>query len=292
VLTKEVVQKIHRIEITTKQLVQDLFSGEYHSVFKGQGIEFTEVREYQPGDDVRSIDWNVTARYGYPHVKKFREERELLVMLLVDLSSSQNFGTAQRFKLEIAAEISAVLAYSAIANHDKVGLLIFTDQIERVIPPQKGRYHVLRLIREVLYYRPQGIGTDLTLALEYVGRMLHRRSIIFLISDFVAGNYEKALKTLSRKHDMIALRIRDPREYSLPRIGYLELEDAESGQQFLVNTKDATLQRQFGLIQYQHNQNLERLLQQTQLDKIEIQTDQSYVEPLVRFFRMRAKRFR
>ena len=291
-LTREVISKIHRIEITTKHLVQDLFSGEYHSVFKGQGIEFTEVREYQPGDDIRTIDWNVTARYGYPFVKKFREERELLVMILVDLSASQKFGTAERFKDEIAAELSAVLAYAAIQNNDKVGLLIFTDQIEKVIPPKKGRYHVLRLIREVLYFQPSGRGTNLGLALEYAGRMLHRRSIIFLISDFLAGDYEKALKTLSRKHDIVALRVKDPREEQLPPLGYLELEDAETGQQYLIDSSDKTLQRQFGLIRYKQREDWENLLKQINLDRIEIVTNRSYVEPLVQFFRKRAKRFR
>ena len=291
-LTREVISKIHRIEITTKHLVQDLFSGEYHSVFKGQGIEFTEVREYQPGDDIRTIDWNVTARYGYPFVKKFREERELLVMILVDLSASQKFGTVERFKNEIAAELSAVLAYAAIQNNDKVGLLIFTDQIEKVIPPKKGRYHVLRLIREALYFQPSGRGTNLSLALEYAGRMLHRRSIIFLISDFLTGGYEKALKTLSRKHDIIALRVKDPREEQLPPLGFLELEDAETGQQFLIDSSDKTLQRQFGLIRYKQREDWENLLKQINLDRIEIATNRSYVEPLVQFFRKRAKRFR
>ena len=291
-LTKEIISKIRRIEITTKHLVQDLFSGEYHSVFKGQGMEFIEVREYQVGDDVRNIDWNVTARSGFPYVKKFREERELLVMILVDLSSSQRFGTAQRFKIEIAAEISAVLAFSAIQNNDKVGILIFTDQIERVIPPKKGRYHVLRLIREVLYYQPQGKGTNLALALEYAGRMLHRRSIIFLISDFMASGYEKPLKTLSRKHDIIALRIKDPREERLPEVGLLELEDAETGQQYLIDSSHPTLQRQFGLISYKNREDWDTFLKQISLDRIEIGTDSSYVEPLVQFFRKRAKRFR
>ncbi len=291
-LTKEVISKIRRIEITTKHLVQDLFSGEYHSVFKGQGIEFTEVREYQPGDDIRSIDWNVTARFGYPFVKKFREERELLVMILVDLSASQRFGTVQRFKNEIAAELSAVLAYSAIQNNDKVGLLVFTDQIEKVIPPKKGRNHVLRLIREVLYYQPQGRGTNLALALEYAGRMLTRHSIIFVISDFLSSGYEKALKTLSGRHDIIALRIKDPKEEQFPRLGFLEFEDAETGQQFLVDSSDKTLQRQFGLIRYKQKQDWENLLKQIDLDRIEISTDRSYVEPLVQFFRKRAKRFR
>jgi uncharacterized protein (DUF58 family) len=291
-LTKEVISKIRRIEITTKHLVQDLFSGEYHSVFKGQGIEFIEVREYQPGDDIRSIDWNVTARYGYPFVKKFREERELLVMILVDLSASQRFGTVQRFKNEIAAELSAVLAYSAIQNNDKVGLLVFTDQIEKVIPPKKGRNHVLRLIREVICYQPHGKGTNLTLALEYAGRMLTRHSIIFVISDFLSSGYEKALKILSGRHDLIAIRIKDPKEEQFPQLGFLELEDAETGQQFLLDSSDKTFQRQFGLIRYRQKQDWENFLKQIDLDRIEISTDRSYVEPLVQFFRKRAKRFR
>ncbi|MCI0532237.1 MAG: DUF58 domain-containing protein [candidate division Zixibacteria bacterium] len=291
-LTSDVIKKIKRIEITTKHQVQDLFSGQYHSVFKGQGIEFQEVREYIPGDDVRNIDWNVTARYGFPYIKKYREERELSVMILVDLSSSQKFGTAQKLKQEIAAEISAVLAFSAIQNNDKVGLLIFTDQIEKVISPQKGRYHVLRLIREVLYFHPRFQGTNLALALESADRMLNRRSIIFLISDFIDTGYEKQLKIASRRHDIIGIRIKDPRERKLPRLGLVEMEDAETGQQFTIDTSDPRLQRQFGLISYHQEEEWKRLTRQSGLDHIEIDTSQSYVNPLVKFFRGRAKRYR
>jgi len=291
-LPKEVIRKIRRIEISTKRLVNDVFSGEYHSIFKGRGMEFMEVREYQPGDDIRIIDWNVTARYGYPFVKKFKEERELTVVFLVDASSSGQFGTKERLKEEIAAEICSVLAYSATKNNDKVGMVIFTDTIEKYIPPKKGRYHVLRLIREVLYFKPENKGTDINLALEFLGRVVKRRAIIFLVSDFLSGEFEKLLRIANKKHDVIAIRITDPRELELPDVGFLELEDAETGEQILIDTKDSTVRQSFSDGTYRERSILDRMFRSMDLDNIQILTDKPYINPLMGFFRQRAKRFR
>jgi uncharacterized protein (DUF58 family) len=291
-LPKEVITKIRRIEIRTKRLVNDVFSGEYQSIFKGRGMEFMEVREYQPGDDIRIIDWNVTARYGYPFVKKFKEERELTVIFLVDASSSGQFGTKDRLKEEIAAELCSVLAYSATKNNDKVGMVIFTDRIEKYIPPKKGRYHVLRLIREVLYFKPENKGTDINLALEFLGRVIKRKAIIFLISDFLSGEFEKLLRIANKKHDVIAIRITDPRELELPDVGFLELEDAETGEQILIDTTDPTVRKSFSDSAYRERSVLDRTFRSMDLDNMQILTDKPYIEPLMGFFRLRARRFR
>jgi uncharacterized protein (DUF58 family) len=291
-LPKEVIRKIRGIEIRTKRLVNDVFSGEYHSIFKGRGMEFMEVREYQPGDDIRIIDWNVTARYGYPFVKKFKEERELTVIFLVDASSSGQFGTKERLKEEIAAELCSVLAYSATKNNDKVGMIIFTDKIEKHIPPKKGRYHVLRLIREVLYFNPESKGTDINLALEFLGRVIKRKAIVFLISDFLSGEFEKLIRIANRRHDVIAIRITDPRELELPDVGFLELEDAETGEQILIDTKDSQVRKSFSDTAYRERSILDRTFRSMDLDNIQILTDKPYIEPLMGFFRLRAKRFR
>jgi len=291
-LPKEVIRKIRGIEIRTKRLVNDVFSGEYHSIFKGRGMEFMEVREYQPGDDIRIIDWNVTARYGYPFVKKFKEERELTVIFLVDASSSGQFGTKERLKEEIAAELCSVLAYSATKNNDKVGMVIFTDRIEKYVPPKKGRYHVLRLIREVLYFKPEHKGTDINLALEFLGRVVKRRAIVFLVSDFLGGEIEKLLRIANKKHDVIAIRITDPRELELPDAGFLELEDAETGEQILIDTRDPVIRKSFSDSAYGERSILDRMFRSMDLDNIQILTDRPYIEPLMGFFRLRAKRFR
>jgi uncharacterized protein (DUF58 family) len=291
-LPKEIIKKIRGIEIRTKRLVNDVFSGEYHSIFKGRGMEFMEVREYQPGDDIRIIDWNVTARYGYPFVKKFKEERELTVIFLVDASSSGQFGTRDRLKEEIAAELCSVLAYSATKNNDKVGMVIFTDRIEKYVPPKKGRYHVLRLIREVLYFRPENKGTDINLALEFLGRVIKRRAIVFLISDFLSGEFEKLIRIANKRHDVIAVRITDPRELELPDVGFLELEDAETGEQILIDTKDPNIRKSFSDTAYRERSILDRMFRSMDLDNIQILTDKPYIEPLMGFFRLRAKRFR
>jgi uncharacterized protein (DUF58 family) len=289
-IPKEVLKKIRRIEIRTKKLVNDLFSGEYHSSFKGQGMEFEEVRQYEPGDDIRLIDWNVTARTGYPHIKKFREERELSVVLLVDASSSGQFGTRERFKNEIAAELSALLAFSAIKNNDKVGMIIFTDSIEKFIPPQKGRAHVLRLIREILYFKPTGRGTDIGGALEYFNRVIKRRSVVFLISDFLSEGFYKPLQIANNKHDIIAVKITDPRETAFDSIGLIELEDAETGEVYMIDTGSKEFRREFAARAQEDTFNLKKGFQLINLDFINIRTDQSYIIPLINFFKMRERR--
>jgi uncharacterized protein (DUF58 family) len=291
-LPKEIIRKVRRIEIRTKRLVNDVFSGEYHSIFKGRGMEFEEVREYQPGDDVRVIDWNVTARYGHPFVKRFKEERELTVMILVDASSSGEFGTAQRMKGEIAAELCSVLAFSAIKNNDRVGMIIFTDRVEKYIPPKKGSSHVLRLIREVLYFEPQHQRTDINCALEFLGRVIKRRSVVFLVSDFLSSGFEKLLAIANKKHDLVAIKIADPRETELPNVGFIELEDTETGEQIVIDTRNPEVRRSFQQYSLKEKRNLDRSFRSVNLDHIYITTDRSYVEPLMAFFRLRAKRFR
>jgi len=289
-IPKELLKKIRHIEIHTKRLVNDLFSGEYHSTFKGQGMEFEEVRQYQPGDDIRLIDWNVTARTGYPYVKKFREERELSVVLMVDASSSGRFGTRERFKSETAAELCALLAFSAIKNNDKVGLIIFTDRIEKFVPPQKGRSHVLRLIREILYFEPEGTGTDVAGALEYFNKVIKRKSVVFLISDFLSDGYLKPLQISNNKHDVVAMKVSDPREAAFENVGLIELEDAETGEVILINTGSKEFRREFAARAREDNENLKKSLQLINVDFINIQTGESYIAPLVNFFKMREKR--
>ena len=235
-LPRDVLRQIRRLHLRARRAVEDLLGGEYHSVFKGTGIAFEEVREYQPGDDIRSIDWNVTARMGHPFVKRFIEERELTVMLLVDVSGSQQFGTLLQQKREVAAELAAVLAFSAISNNDRVGLVGFTDRVERFVPPRKGTRHVLRLIRDVLFFQPQRRGTCIREGLDYVNRVLHRRAILFLMSDFLDRGYERAFKLSGRRHDLVAVPLSDPREQELPAVGLLQLEDAETGRHFLLDT--------------------------------------------------------
>ncbi len=289
-IPKEVLKKIRRIEIRTKKLVNDLFSGEYHSTFKGQGMEFEEVRQYEPGDDIRLIDWNVTARTGYPHIKKFKEERELSVVLLVDASSSGQFGTRKQFKSETAAELCALLAFSAIKNNDKVGLIIFTDSIEKFVPPQKGRGHVLRLIREILYFRPQGVQTDIGGALEYFTKVIKRKSVVFLVSDFLSEGFYKPLQIANKKHDIIAVKITDPRETSFENVGLIELEDAETGEVIMVDTASRTFRREFAARAQEDTSALEKGFKLINLDFINIHTDQSYIVPLINFFKKRERR--
>lgn len=291
-IPKEILKKVKRIEITTRGLVNDVFSGEYHSVFKGRGMEFAEVREYQIGDDIRTIDWNVTARTGHPFVKVFEEERELTVMLLVDVSSSGEFGTVRQMKGEIAAEICALLAFSAIKNNDKVGLIIFSDQIEKFVPPKKGKSHVLRVIREILYHRPQGSKTDISAALEFLSRVTRRRSVVFLVSDFFSADYEKALQVANKRHDIVAVTITDPREVEMPDVGLIELEDAETGEIIVLDTSSPEVRSQFAATTRAQAENREKLFRTRHVDYIDIRTDKPYIEPLIRFFRMRAKRFR
>jgi len=286
----ELLQKIRRIEIRARRLVANLFLGEYHSVFRGRGLEFSEVREYQPGDDVRSIDWNVTARMGTPYVKKYVEERELTVLLVVDVSASETFGTGAQTKGEVAAEVAALLAFAAVANNDRIGLLTFSDRIEKFVPPRKGSQHVLRIVRELLYARPQGRGTDIAGALAYLTRVARRRSIIFLISDFLDRGFEGALRVAVQRHDLVAISLTDPRELSLPPLGLLEMEDAETGQRMLLDTEDRETRRQYALTAAQRREERQQLLRSMGVDEVAIATDRSYVQPLMAFFQARARR--
>jgi uncharacterized protein (DUF58 family) len=289
-IPQEIIKKIRRIEIRTRRLVSDVFSGEYQSVFKGRGIEFTEVREYLPGDDIRSIDWNVTARTGHPYVKKFDEERELTIMFVVDTSGSGAFGTVDRYKAELAAELCAVLAFSATRNNDRVGLVMFSDRIEKVVPPAKGRRHVLRVVRELLYSEPEGTGTDIPLALDYLANVVRRHAVVFLVSDFQTADYERALSVANRRFDVIAIDVSDPRETDLPRVGLVEMEDAETGERVAVDTGDRRFVERFRRKIEQRRAEKDQSFRSLGVDRIEISTDCPYVEPLERFFRMRARR--
>ena len=289
-LPKEIIRKIKRIQITTSRLVNESLAGEYHSVFKGRGMEFDEVREYQIGDDVRAIDWNVTARTGAAHIKKYIEERELTVMIMVDASSSCHFGSTQTLKSVLAAEIAAVLAFSAIRNNDKVGLLMFTDRIELYIPPRKGKTHVLRVIREVLYFKPKYIGTDIPGALRYLTKVLRRKSVAFMISDFFGDNFQKPLKITNKYHDVIAVTLNDPREEHLPDCGLVELSDAETGQRVVVDSSNSRVRRQYVQAAGQRYERRNRLFASTHVDHIDVRTDVPYAQELVRFFSRRKKR--
>lgn len=292
--SSELMNKIRHIEIRTRRLVNDSFAGEYHSVFKGRGMEFEEVRPYAPGDEVRSIDWNVTARTGHPYVKRYVEERELTVMLVVDASGSGDFGSQQQFKRELAAELAAVLSFSATTNKDKVGLMIFTDKIELYIPPRKGRKHVLRLIRDLLAFEPEGHGTNIRLALDTINQILKRRSIIFLVSDFLADpvSYKQPLYITNRKHDVIAVDLNDPLENEIANVGLLALEDAETGEIVWVDTSSREWQRNFRQQRQQFNETKVKALANAGVDQIDINTDQDYAQALTLFFQQRARRLR
>ncbi|VAX37268.1 hypothetical protein PA3071 [hydrothermal vent metagenome] len=293
-IPKELFKKIRRIEITTSRLVTDVFAGQYHSVFKGQGIEFDEVREYRIGDDVRSIDWNVTARTGTPHVKKFVEERELTVMILVDVSASCQFSSIHELKSQLAAEISATLALSAIRNQDKVGLIMFTDKIEKFVPPRKGLKHVLHIIREVLYFEPEGKGTNIVQALEYLNRVTSRKSISFLISDFFDGaNLDVLKRTLAvanKRHDMIAVTLNDRREWNLPDCGLIGLKDAESQELIYVDTSDEPLRKEYQRKNISRLRKRKMLFRSVGMDHIDISTDKPFSDEIVKFFMKRKRR--
>ncbi|KPJ83027.1 MAG: hypothetical protein AMS19_05865 [Gemmatimonas sp. SG8_23] len=289
-IPREILKQVRRIEISTRGLVNEVFSGEYHSVFKGRGMNFAEVRAYQYGDDIRSIDWNVTARNGAPFVKVFEEERELTVMLLVDVSASGEFGSRDRMKGEVAVEICALLAFSAIKNNDKVGLVIFSDRIEKFVPPRKGRRHVLRVLRELLYHEPEGRGTDITAALEYLSHVQRKKAVAFVVSDFQDEGFEKALAVAGRRHDVIAVRMGDRRERELPELGYLELEDPETGQRVVVNTSDPDFRERFRRRVTARREQLDRALRRSKVDVIDIESGEPYVRPLMRFFQERARR--
>ena len=291
-IPKELLKKIRFIEITTSRLVNTVFAGEYHSVFKGRGMEFDEVREYDPQDDIRDIDWNVTARMGHPYTKKFVEERELTVMFLVDASSSGQYGTKGKTKSELIAEICALLAFSAVKNHDRVGLIFFSDHVEKFIPPKKGRLHVLRVVREILSFRPKHRRTDINAALKVLNDVVTKRSTVFLFSDYMSENYEKLLKIAHKKHDVVAIVVEDPTENRFPMLdGTLELEDAETGETFTLRTHHGFVDR-FKKEAVNRRESRERLFSQVGLDHIEIETGRAYIEPLIRFFKSRTKRFR
>ena len=289
-IPRETLKKIRRIEIRTRRSVNDVFAGRYHSVFKGQGMEFQEVREYVPGDDIRAIDWNVTARTGSPHVKKFTEERELTVMLLVDVSASNRFGSTAQLKRDLAAEIAAVLAFSAIANHDRVGLILFSDRVEKHVPPAKGATHVLRVVSEILNAKPSSPKTDLEPALRYLNQVVRRRSVAFLISDFIAPPCERLLRVTARRHDLVSLVIGDKRESALPAVGLVDFEDAETGRRIVVDTSHAPTRRALLARQTERRQALLRQLSRARSDAIELHAGERYDRQLVRFFRTREKR--
>ena len=289
-IPKELLKKIRRIEIRTRRIVDAAIAGQYHSTFKGRGMEFEEVRNYEIGDDVRAIDWNVSARHGQPFVKVFREERELTVMLLVDLSRSHQFGTFHQLKQELAAEVCATLAFSAIRNNDKIGMISFTEEVEKYVPPRKGMRHVLRLIRDLLYFRPRGKGTDLTAALEHLSRVTQRRCVVFLVSDFQARGYEQALRVAGRRHDLIPVTITDPREVKLPDVGLIELVDAETGEAVLVDTSDSRLRQHYAAHAVTTAEGRARVFKRCKMDSIDVTTGEPFIEPMNRFFKARKAR--
>lgn len=287
---KEILKKIQRIEIFTNRLVNTVFAGEYESVFKGQGITFDEVREYQVGDEIRTIDWNVTARMGQAYIKKYVEERELVMMLVVDMSASTSFGSIAETKAEIAAEIAALLAFSAIKNNDKVGLICFTDTVEHFVPPRKGKRHVLRVVRDILHFQPKQSGTNIETALSFVDRVLKPHSVVFLISDFKDIGYEKQLRLSGKRHSLIAITLQDRREVELPDVGLIELEDAESGETVILDTRSEKARRKYTELNQRADAERRQVFRASQVDSIHIRTDESYVKPLIRFFRQRAAR--
>ena len=286
----EILQQVRRIEIFTNRIVNEMMSGRYESAFKGSGIEFEEVREYVPGDEVRSIDWNVTARTGRPQIKRFVEERELTVLFLVDLSRSMAFGSVEKLKQRVATELCAVLAFSAIKNQDRVGLLLFTDQVELFVPPQKGSTHVLRVIRDVLSFEPTSHGTDARVALDYLGRVMHRKAVVFLISDFFCDDIRLPLTIANKRHDVIAVHLVDPRQGELPPIGWLRLEDNETGEELVLNSSRADVCRDYEQWGASHRDQVKRLLQASGVDLVEVRTDRPAIDPLIRFLRMRSHR--
>jgi len=289
--TRELLRKVRHLEIRTRGLVNQIFSGEYHSVFKGRGMSFSEVREYQPGDEIRMIDWNVTARFNHPFVKVFEEERELMVILLVDMSGSQFFGSKTSLKKDVAAEISAILAFSAMKNNDKVGAILFTDKIETFIPPRKGRTHTLRIIRELLSFEPQQPGTSINVALEYLNKVLKKRSIVFLISDFIDRGYEQALRIAGKRHDLIGISLIDPRERNLPRVGLLTMRDSENGMMRTIDTSDPRIRASHRIFWDSQHHQRRSVFQKARLDAIEISLEQPYMKPLTDFFRRREQRW-
>lgn len=290
-IAEEVLKKVKRIEIISRKTSKEILAGEYHSAFKGRGMEFAEVREYNAGDDIRFIDWNVSSRMGRMYVKQFVEERELTVILAIDLSASLNFFSGSKSKKEIAAEISAIVAFTAMLNKDKVGLLLFTDQVERFIPPKKGKVHLLRIIREILQFEPQGKKTSINNGLVYLNKVIKKRAIVFLISDFIDRDFEMPLKISSRKHDLIAVNISDPRELELPRSGMFVLQDSETGEDFFVDFSSAETRREFLRIMNERRSGLDETFKRYGVDVVEIQHESEYEKPLFDFFLKRKKKY-
>jgi uncharacterized protein (DUF58 family) len=289
-ISKDLAKKIRLIQIHSRRAVNDVLAGEYHSVFKGRGMEFDEVREYAPGDEIRSIDWNVTARMGRPFIKRYVEERELTVLLIVDLSASGDFGSRAQRKNEVAAELCALLSFSAIRNNDKVGLIAFTDRVEKFIPPKKGGTHVMRLVTDLLQFKPQGRGTNLTAALEYAGRITHRKSIVFIVSDFLDSGYDKPLKVLSRRHDVVAVSVNDPHETELPNVGLIDLTDAETGQRRIFDSSSPAVRKRFKALAIERGKALEASFRQLSIDQIRVTAGEDYLLDLISFFRRRERR--
>ena len=285
--TTDLIKRVRKIEIKTRGLTRQIFSGEYHSAFKGRGMAFSEVREYQYGDDIRNIDWNVTARFNHPYIKVFEEERELTVMLLVDVSGSREFGTTLRFKKALMAEISAVLAFSATQNNDKVGVILFSNKVEKFIPPKKGRQHILRIIRELIEFEPENTETDVSVALQYLTNAIKKRSTSFVISDFVSPSFEEALKISSRKHDVVALRIYDTHEAKMPNIGLVQFRDAETGQTLWADTSNERVRKQYELHWNGIQRGLDDIFRRSGIDNTFIRTDEDYVKPLMKLFKQR-----
>ncbi len=283
----ELLKRVRKIEIKTRGLSSNIFAGQYHSAFKGRGMAFSEVREYQYGDDIRNIDWNVTARFNHPFVKVFEEERELTVMLVIDVSGSRNFGTAMRTKRELITEIAAVLSFSAIQNNDKIGAILFSNKVEKFIPPKKGRTHILRIIRELLEFEPQEKTTDISEALRYLTNAIKKKSISFLLSDFIAPNFEDAIRIASRKHDLIALQIYDPREVEIPPVGLIKLQDAETGLWKWVDTSDEMTRRAYKVWWQNRQQNLLQIFRKSGVDNASIRTNEDYIKPLINIFKKR-----
>ena len=288
--TIELLKKVRKIEIKTKGLSNHIFSGEYHTAFKGKGMAFSEVREYQPGDDVRSIDWNVTARYNSPFVKVFEEEREMTVILLIDVSGSSDFGTQTQLKREVATEIAAVLAFSAINNNDKIGVIFFSDKIEKFIPPKKGKSHILRIIRELITFESESKKTNIEVALKYFNNVIKKRAVCFILSDFMDTNFDKSLKIARNKHDIVALRIHDDREEILPNVGLLKVEDAESGEMRWVDSSNKKVRTNYNNNYREFEKELKQNLQSSGVDHIDIKTGKDYIKPLMNFFKNRGKR--
>jgi len=289
-LPKDLIRRIRKLEIRTRKVVSDMLAGQYHSVFKGRGMAFSEVRQYQPGDDIRVIDWNVTARMNEAYVKVFTEERELTVMLVVDVSASKEFGSRGRTKAEVAAEIAAQIAFSAIANNDRVGLVLFSDRVEKVIPPKKGRKHVMRLVSDILSFKPAGKGTNLEVGLDFLTRVARRKAVTFLISDFLTSGYEKPLRLVGRKHDLVPVVLGDPLEVSFPNLGLVEMEDPESGERFIVDTSDPSVRAHYAQAMNASRTARRQLFKKLELDHVELEAGDDYGNALARFFRARARR--